>query len=358
MLVACGGGEREPAGPAASERVLHVYNWTDFIGRTTIADFEAKTGIRVVYDTYDSNELLETKLLTGRSGYDVVFPTSTVLARIVPVGVFLKLDKTRLPNFVNLDPEIVARMDTFDPGNQYAIPYTWGTTGIGYNPAMVEKATGTDTIDSWAAVFDPAIASKLAGCGITMLDAPEDVFESAEAYLGTRANNEDLGELAAAEAMVTRVRPYVRSFDATHHVEALASGDTCVALSWSGLMLQARDRGAAAANPVKLKYVIPREGAPLYFDTVAIPADAPHPELAHELLNFLMEPEVIAAISNEIRYPNANAASLPFVSADMRDDPGVYPPPDVRARLYPSVARSQEYSRALNRAWTRVKAGQ
>ena len=359
LLAACGGptGETEPSA-SRREKILHVYNWTDYIGRTTIADFEAKTGIKVVYDTYDSNELIETKLLTGRSGYDVVFPTATVLARMARVGVFLPLDRSKLPNHGNLDPGILERMAGFDPGNRFAIPYMWGTTGLGYNPALVKKAIGTGTIDSWGAVFDPAVASKLAACGITMLDAPEDVFEGAEIYVGNVSYNEDLEELAEAEATVAAVRPFVRSFDSSQHLEMLASGEVCVSLSWSGLMLQARDRGASAASPVEVRYVIPREGAPMWFDTAAIPADAPHPDEAHAFLDFLMEPQVIAAISNDVRYANANAASLPFVSAEMRDDSSIYPGAEMRTKLHPSATRSQEYSRAVNRAWTRVKTGQ
>lgn len=360
LVAACGGPAGEATGPQAAPggKVLHVYNWTDYIGRTTIADFEARTGIQVVYDTYDSNELVETKLLTGRSGYDVVFPTATILARMARVGVFLPLDKSKLPNLANLDPGIMERMTGFDPGNRYAIPYMWGTTGLGYNPALIKKAIGTETIDSWSAVFDPAIASRLAACGITMLDAPEDVFEGAEIYLGNVSYNEDLEELAEAEALVMRVRPYVRSFDSSQHLEMLASGEVCVSLSWSGLMLQARDRGGSVATPVQVRYVIPREGAPMWFDTAAIPADAPHPDNAHAFLDFLMDPQVIAAISNDIRYANANTASLPFVAADMRDDPSIYPSAAMRAKLHPSATRSQEYSRAVNRAWTRVKTGE
>ena len=359
LLAACGGGGKEETEAVApgEPKVVHVYNWTDYIGRTTIADFEAKTGIRVVYDTYDSNEIVETKLLTGRTGYDVVFPTASVLSRLARIGVFLELDRAKLPNFANLDPDILQRLATYDPGNAHSMPYMWGTTGLGYNPALVKKALGTDTLDSWTAVFDPARASKLAACGITMLDAPEDVFEAAEAFAGTPSNNEDLAELAAAEALVTRVRPYVRAFDSSAHVNALASGDICVALSWSGLMLQARDRGAAAATPVEVRYLIPGEGAPMWFDAAAIPADAPHPDNAHAFLNFLMDPQVIAAVSNDIRYANSNAAALPFVAADMRDDPTIYPPADLRSRLLVAATRSQEYSRAVNRAWTRIKTG-
>jgi putrescine transport system substrate-binding protein len=359
LQAACAGDGGDEAGaPAQVEKVVHVYNWVDYIGRTTIADFEAKTGIRVVYDTYDSNEIVETKLLTGRAGYDVVFPTASVLSRLARIGVFLELDRSKLPNFKNLDPEILERMATYDPANRHAMPYMWGTTGLGYNPALVKKTLGTDRLVSWGAVFDPALASKLASCGITLLDAPEDVFEAAEVYLGTAPGNEDPEELAAAEALVAKVRPYVRAFDSSTHVNSLASGDICVALSWSGLMLQARDRGAAAASPVEVRYFIPQEGAPTWFDAAAIPADAPHPDNAHAFLNYLMEPRVIAGVSNDIRYANANAAALPFVAADMRDDPSIYPPADVRSRLHVSATRSQEYSRAVNRAWTRIKTGQ
>jgi len=360
MLAACGGGSNETSDDAAGsgEKILFVYNWADYIGPTTIADFEAKTGIKVTYDTYDSNEVLETKLLTGRSGYDVVFPTATILGRMAKVGVFLELDKDRLPNLANMDPEAMRQVAVNDPGNRHAISYLWGTTGLGYNPAMVAKVLGTDTIDSWGAVFDPAYASKLAKCGITMLDAPEDVFEAAEIYLGTDPGNENLQEMAAAEALVTKARPYVRSFDSNQHLNALASGEVCVALSWSNLMLQARDRGAAATRPVALRYVIPREGAPLWFDAAAILADAPHPANAHRFLDFLMQPEVIASISNDIGAANGNAASLPFVEASLREDPSVYPGADVRERLHVSRERSQQYSRELNRAWTRVKSGQ
>lgn len=359
-LAACGGrGDGGKSGTvAAEEKVLHIYNWTDYIGQTTIADFEAKTGIKVTYDTYDSNEILETKLLTGNTGYDVVFPTSTIVGRMAKVGVFLKLDKARLPNLPNLDPEAMRQVAINDPGNVHTIVYMWGTTGIGYSPAMVKKVLGTDTIDSWSAVFDPATASRLAKCGITMLDAPEDVIETAEIYLGGDPGNEDLGELAAAEELLTNVRPYVHAFDTTQHPSALASGEICVSLSWSGLMHQARARGASAATPVKIAYVIPREGAPLYFDTAAIPADAPHPDNAHAFLNFLMEPEVIAEVTNDIGYANANSASLPFVDAVLRDDPSVYPSEAAREKLHVSRARSQEYSRELNRVWTRIKTGQ
>ena len=360
LLTACGGREEGAAGqgPASEEKVLHVYNWADYIGATTIADFEAKTGIKVTYDTYDSNEVLETKLLTGRTGYDVVFPSQNFLERLNRAGVFLKLDKAKLPNLSNMDPEIMRHVAISDPGNEHSINYMWGTTGIGYNPRMAEEALGTDRIDSWDAIFDPAVAARLSKCGITMLDAPEDVFETARIYLGRDPNSEKAADLAAAEELLTRVRPYVRYFHSSQHVNDLASGEICVSLSWSGLVLQARSRGAAASAPVEVAYVIPDEGATIWFDLVAIPADAPHPDNAHAFLNFLMEPEVIAKISNEIGYANGNAASLPFINDALKNDPGVYPSDEVRKKLHRSGLKSQEFSREQNRAWTRVKTGQ
>ncbi|MGH7178922.1 MAG: polyamine ABC transporter substrate-binding protein, partial [Tepidisphaeraceae bacterium] len=340
------------------DKVLHVYNWSDYIGRTTIADFEAQTGIKVSYDTYDSNEVLETKLLTGRTGYDVVFPSGNFMQRQIRAGVFLKLDKSKLPNLSNMDPDIMRRVAANDPGNDYAINYTWGTTGIGFNPAMVRNVLGTDRIDSWAAVFDPAIASKLAKCGISMLDAPEDVIGSARIFQGRDPNSESPADLSASEELLTSVRPYVRYFHSFQQVNDLASGEICVALSWNGHVLQARARGAAAANPVEVAYVVPIEGAYLWFDMAAIPADAPHPENAHAFLNFLMDPQVIANISNDIGYANGNAASLPFVRDQLRNDPAVFPPDGIRAKLHPTVEFTPAYSRELNRAWTRIKTGQ
>ena len=360
FLTACGssGGDKTNPGPAAEENVLNVYNWADYIGRSTIADFEARTGIKVNYDTYDSNEVLETKLLTGRTGYDVVFPSGNFMQRLVKAGVFLKLDKAKLHNLSAMDPEIMARIAINDPGNEHAISYMWGTTGIGYNPELVRKAIGTDQIDSWDAVFDPAVASRLAKCGISMLDAPEDVFEAARIYLGRDPNSETAEDLAAAEALVSKVRPYVRYFHSSQHVNDLASGEICVSLSWNGLILQARSRGAAAATPVEVAYAIPEEGTTIWFDTAAIPGDAPHPGNAHAFLNYLMDPEVIAGISNEIGYANGNAASLKFVSDELKSDEGVYPTAEIRKKLHPSTLKSQAFSREQNRAWTRVKSGQ
>jgi putrescine transport system substrate-binding protein len=358
-VAACGGKKEEAAeAPKPEEKVLFVYNWSDYIGETTIAEFEAKTGIKVTYDVFDSNEVLETKLLAGKTGYDVVVPSANFLERQIQAGVFLPLDKSKLPNLVNMDPDIMQRVAAHDAGNDHSINYLWGTTGVGYNPDLVKKALGTDTLDSWSAVFDPAIAKKLAKCGISMLDAPSEVMDSALIYLGRDPNSEKAEDLAAAEELLMKVRPYVRYFHSSQYINDLATGEICVSLGWSGDVLQARDRGAEAEKPVRVAYTIPKEGAIMWFDMLAIPTDAPHPGNAHEFLNFIMDPAVAAGISNYVAYANGNAASLPLVSEDLRNDPSVYPTPEVKQKLHAHLAESQEFSRDLNRAWTRVRTGQ
>jgi len=361
LLAACGSDRDKASEPEASappDKVLHVYNWADYIGESTLADFEAKTGIKVTYDTYDSNEILETKMLTGKSGYDVVVPSTVFLRRQVRAGAFQKLDKSKLPNLVHMDSEIMRMITAYDPGNEHAINYVWGTTGIGYNPALVEKALGTRTIESWAAVFDPAVAAKLAKCGIAMLDAPSDIIGLVRIYLGLDLNSVSLQDLAAAEAALMQVRPYVRYFDSSRFISDLASGEICVAVGWSGHVLQARKRGAEAQSPVEVAYAIPQEGAPIWFDMAAIPVDAPNPDNAHAFLDFLMNPEVMAGVSNTIEYANGNAGSRPFIKESLRNDRSVYPPAEVMKTLVPYAETvSPEYDRALNRAWTRVKTG-
>jgi len=359
-LAACGGKKEgeEAAAAQPEEKVLFVYNWSDYIGETTIADFEAKTGIKVTYDMFDSNEVLETKLLAGRTGYDVVVPSASFLERQIKAGVFLKLDKSKLPNLVNMDPEIAKRVALHDPGNEHAINYLWGTTGIGYNPDKVKAALGTDTIDSWAAIFEPANAAKLAKCGIALLDAPSEVMDSVLIYLGRDPNSEKAEDLAAAEAQLMKVREYVKYFHSSQYINDLATGEICVALGWSGDVLQARDRGAEAETPVNVAYAVPKEGAIIWFDMLAIPADAPHPNNAHEFLNFIMEPAVIAGVSNYVAYANGNSASFQLVDESVRTDPSVYPPDEVKQKLHAHLAESQEFSRELNRAWTAVRTGQ
>ena len=360
LLAACGGKDGGEGGgvPAPEEKTLFILNWSDYIGETTVADFEAATGIKVTYAVMDSNEVLETKLLAGRSGYDVVVPTAPFLERQIKAGVYLKLDKSRLPNLVNMDPDIMERTALHDPGNEHSITYLWGTVGIGYNPDMVKKALGTDTIDSWAAVLEPANAARLAKCGIAILDAPSDVFSTALIYVGRDPNSERVEDLAAAEEMLTKVRPYIKYFHSSSYINDLASGEICVAIGWNGDMLQARDRGAEASTPVRVAYAIPKEGAINYFDMLAIPADAPHPGNAHEFINFIMDPAVIAKVSDKVRFANGNLASLPLISEQVRNDPAIFPGPEVRATLRQDLAETPEFSREMNRAWTRVRTGQ
>jgi len=357
VLAACGGGrdEARTAAAAGEEKILNVYNWADYVGERTIADFEARTGIKVNYDVYDSNEVLQTKLLTGGSGYDVVGPSGAPTHHLIQAGALRALDKSKLKNLANLDPRILQIVTAFDPGNEHALPYLWGTTGIGYNPDLVEKALGTRTLDSLSAVFDPAIASKLAKCGITLLDAPNDMFTVAFHYLGLDGNSQRPEDWAAAEAVLKKAAPYVRYYHSSQYVSDLASGEVCVSIGWSGALQQARSRGAQAETPVEVVYVIPKEGAMIWFDMLAIPTDAPHPENAYAFLDYLMEPKVIADISNVVGQANGNAAALPFVAETLRNDPSIYPTNEVFKRLHPDKPWPPEMNREIARAWTRIK---
>jgi|APFre7841882724_1041349.scaffolds.fasta_scaffold05505_5 putrescine transport system substrate-binding protein len=357
FLGACGSGGGSDR-DAEHDKVLHVYNWTDYIAPSTITDFEARSGIKVVYDTYEASEVVETKLLTGNSGYDVVVISSGPTLRLVGAGALQKLDRSKLPNLANLDPRIMQLVTAHDPGNQHVVPYLLGTTGIGYNPGKVEQVLGTRTIDSLAAVFDPAIASKLAKCGLTWLDAPADMFQLAFIYLGLDANSHRPEDRAAAEALLMRVRPHVRYFHSSQYLNDLASGEVCVSVGWSGALQQARVRGAEASEPVDVVYVIPKEGAPLWSDMLAIPVDARHPGNAYAFLDYLMEPEVIAGVTNVVGQANANAASLPDVAEAIREDPSIYPTDEVFKRLTIDRSWSPEQMREIGRAWNRIKAGE
>jgi putrescine transport system substrate-binding protein len=361
VLAACGGKKEADStaqAPVPEEKKVNVLNWSDYVGEATVADFEKATGIKVTYDVFDSNEQLETKLLTGKSGYDIVVPTATFLERQIKAGVFMKLDKSKLPNLKNMDPDIMQRNTAQDPGNEHSIAYLWGTIGLGYNPDMIKKALGTDTIDSWAALLEPENAKKLAKCGITMLDSPTDVFGSVAIYKGLDPNSEKPEDLKVVEDTLLAIRPYVRYFHSSSYINDLAAGEICLALGWNGDVLQARDRGAVATKPVTVRYVIPKEGAINYFDMLAIPADAPHPDNALAFLNYLMDPQVIAKVTNKVRFANGNLASLPYVEDSIKNDPGIYPDAATRKRLFPDLAESQQFSRELNRSWTRVRSGQ
>jgi putrescine transport system substrate-binding protein len=357
-LSACGKKEEAAPTAAAEEKVLNVYNWSDYIAEETVPEFQAKSGIQVNYDVFDSNEVLETKLLAGRTGYDVVVPSASFLERQIKAGVFMKLDKSKLPNLANMDPEIMERVGKHDPGNEYAVPYLWGTTGIGYNPEKVKAALGVDTIDSWAMIFDPENAKKLQSCGLTLLDAPGEVIDSALIFLGRDPNSETPEDLAAAEELLMKIRPFVRYLHSSQYIDDLANGEICVALGWSGDILQAQARGAEAATPVEVAYAIPKEGAIMWFDMLAIPADAPHPNNAHRIHQL---PDGACGHCRRQRLCRLRECQCGLVRDDRRGgahDPSVYPSPEVKAKLYPHLAESQEYSRLSTRAWTRFKTGQ
>jgi putrescine transport system substrate-binding protein len=345
----------------AEAPVLHVYNWSDYIAPDTIRNFTKETGIAVTYDVYDGNEVLEAKLLAGHSGYDVVVPSaSPYMAREIAAGALLPLDKAKLPNLQNLDPRMLAIAATADPGNAHGVPYLWSVTGIGYNVAMLDHALGnaaTAPRDSLALLFDPALAAKLAPCGIEMLDTPEEVFPAALAYLGIDPMSRDLGDLDRAAALLDRVQPDVRRFHSSQYINDLAAGDICLALGYSGDVIQARNRAREAESPVDIAFRVPREGAQMSIDMLAIPKDAPHPDNAHRFIDYILRPEIIAAITNAVSYPNPNLAATRFVAPAIRDDPGIYPPEAMRRRFYLPTAAPRAYERARTRAWNRVKSG-
>lgn len=344
---------------AQEEKVVNVYNWSDYIAPDTIAKFEAETGIKVVYDVFDSNETLEAKLLAGSSGYDVVVPTSGYLRRQIAADIYLPLDKALLPNLANMDPALMASAAAYDEDNAHAVIYMWLTTGIGYNKAKVAERLGADApIDSWSLVFDPANAAKLADCGIAILDSSSDVLPSALAYLGLDPTSSSEEDMEKAAALIETVRPYIRYFHSSQYISDLANGEICVAVGFSGDIFQAADRAVEAGNGIEIGYSIPKEGALLSFDMLAIPADAPNPENAHAFINFIMKPEITAAISNTVYYANANDAALPFVDPAIANDPAIYPTAEVKAKLFPTVTHDARTDRMITRLWTRVRTGQ
>ena len=339
---------------------LHVYNWSDYIAPDTIANFTKETGIAVTYDVYDGNEVLEAKLLAGQSGYDVAVPSaSPFMAREITAGAFRALDKAKLPNLKNLDPAMLALAAEADPGNAYGVPYLWSVTGIGYNEDLVRQAIGPDApTDTLALVFDPQYAEKLSGCGIALLDTPQEVFPAALAYLGLDPKSRDLGDLDKAFAVLEKIRPYVRKFHSSQYINDLAGGDLCVALGYSGDVIQARNRAREAGNKVEIAFRVPKEGAMMSVDMLGIPADAPHPENALRFVDYLLRPAVIADISDAVSYPNPNVPGTALVKPALRDDPAVYPPPEVRRRFFVDLPAPADYERARTRAWTRFKSGE
>lgn len=346
------------AGASAAEGKLHFYNWSDYIGEETIPTFEERTGIDVTYDVFDSNEVLEAKLLAGSTGYDLVVPTGIFMERQVRAGVFQPLDKAKIPNLANLNPQLTDYLAQLDPDNRHAVIYMWGTTGLGLNVDMVTERLGPDApLDSYEILFNPEHLSKLADCGVHVLDAPTELLPIALHYLGLDPNSAKREDFTAVEELLMPIRPHITKFHSSEYVNALANGDICLALGWSGDVLQAADRAAEAENGVTVDYVIPKEGTLMWFDTLAIPADAPNPDAAHAMIDYLLEPEVSAAISNHVAYASANDAAEPFLDEEILNDTRIYPSDAVLARLFPDRASSQAVDRLRTRLWTRFKTG-
>ncbi|MFO1127855.1 MAG: polyamine ABC transporter substrate-binding protein [Rhodospirillales bacterium] len=342
---------------AAEPRVVRVYNWSDYIDDSIIRDFEKESGIKVVYDVYDSNDILETKLLAGKSGYDLVFPSGNFLARQIKAGIFRPLDKAKLPNLKNMDPALMQRLTVYDPGNQYGIPYLWGTTGIAFNVDKIKERMPDAPVDSWKLIFDPAILKRFADCGIYMLDAGDEMIPAALKYLGLDPDSKDPAVLEKAREPLMAIRPFVRKFHSSENINAIANGDICLAVMWSGDAKQAATRAAEVHKGVTVKYNIPKEGAQMWVDMMAIPKDAPNSDEALQLMDYLMRPEVIAKATNFVGYPNANVASQPFVDPALLKDPSVYPPPEVMERLFIVTPSDQKVQRVITRLWQQVKTG-
>jgi putrescine transport system substrate-binding protein len=334
-----------------SHDVLRVYNWPEYIGADTLARFEAETGIRVIYETFDSNETLERSVTVGSTFYDVVVPSSPFFNRQVRAGVYRPLDPALVPNLRGLDPGLAVAAGI--AGNQHGAIYLWGTSGIGYNVDMIVERLGPEApVTSWALVFDPANAERLADCGINLLDSGYEVVPMVLAYLGLPTDSTEPEHLAAAEAALAAIRPYVRSFDSEDYIDALAAGELCVSVAWSGDALMARAR---APEDIRISYAIPEEGTAVFFDVLAIPVEAPNPRGAHAFIDFLLRPDVIAEITNTVYFPNAVPASLPLVTAFLRDDPAIYPDAAVRARLFPPPVHEVRGARGLNGLWSRIR---
>ena len=344
-------------GAQAQERVVNVYNWSDYIDPKNLDDFTKETGVKVIYDTYDSNETLETKLLAGQTGYDVVVPSATFLQRQIQAGVYQKLDKSKLPNMKGLWPAIVQRLAAYDPGNQYAVNYMWYSVGIAWNVDKVKQRLGDKPLDSWDYALKPDLIKKLADCGVYMIDSPEDLFAAALRFVGLPPDSKSPDAIHRAADALIRIKPYVKKFHSSEYINALANGDICMAVGWAGDAFQARNRAREAGNGVDVSFAIPREGALMSLDNFAIPKDAPHVDAAHLFIDYMMRPEVAARNTALTNFANGVIASKPFVPKEALDNPAIYPTDDVLARLYTVSANDQTTQRFITREWTRVKSG-
>ena len=341
----------------ADDKVLHVYNWSDYIAPDTIANFEKESGIKVVYDVFDSNETLEAKLLAGKSGYDIVVPSNNFLAKQIKAGVYQELDKSKLSNYDNLNKSLLKAVSVSDPDNKHAFPYMWGSIGIGYNPEKVKAALGVDKIDSWDVLLKPENIAKLKSCGVSFLDSPTEMLPVALHYLGLQTDTQKKEDLKKAEDLFLKIRPSIGYFHSSKYISDLANGNICVAVGYSGDIQQAKSRAAEAGGKVKVAYDIPKEGAGSFYDMVAIPKDAENVEAAYKFMNYLLEPKVMAGITNSVRFPNGNEKATALVDKDITSDPGIYPPAEVQAKLYAIADLPAATQREMTRSWTKIKSG-
>jgi putrescine transport system substrate-binding protein len=361
-LAAC--GRHPPPAPAGavsrdrdSEARLNIYNWSDYIAPDIVPAFEREYGIKVHYDVFDANTVLQTKLLTGNTGYDIVVPSANFMAQQIQAGVFQKLDKSLLPNLRNVDPDLIRRMESLDPGLAHSVNYFWGTSGIGYNADRIKAAMPDAPVNSLAMFYDPAVVSRFKSCGVIIVDEPAEVVSTVLLYLGRDPHSEKLEDLAAAEKVLMAIRANIRYVQAEQYLDDLANGEICLALGWSGDVLNAAARAREANRGVAIRYNIPKEGAVLFFDMMAIPADAPHPRNAHLFINYMLRPEVAARNSSFVHYASANSAAYPLIDPQVRSNPSIFPPPEVMQRLVVDLPHSPAYLRALTRTWTRFKTG-
>lgn len=358
MLVACSVLALNTAS-ADEEKILNIYNWSDYIDPTIIPDFEKETGIRVVYDVFDSNEVLEAKLLSGKTGYDIVVPSSDFLSRQIQAGVFRKLNKANIPNLKNLDPAQMTMLSKIDPNNDYAIPYEQGTTGIAYNLDQVAKRMGVDyKVDSWDLVFKPELLAKFNDCGVAVLNAPTEVIATAMHYLGLPTQPVNPKAYAPAEELLLKMRDNVTYFHSSQSINDLANGDICIAVAWSGDMLQAASRAKEAQNGVNINYIVPKEGALVFYDMIAIPADADHPENAEKFINFLLRPENIAKVSSYTSYANSVPASKEFVISSVRDNENIFLTAEMMSKCFMNGPLPNKVNKAINKLWAKVKTGE
>lgn len=343
---------------AHAEGELNIYNWSDYIGENTVANFEKEYNVKVRYDTYDGNETLEAKLVVGNTGYDIVFPSSSFFARQIKSGLYMKLDRSKLTNWSNLDQWVLKNQAAYDPGNVYAVPYMWGTNGFTYNVDMINQRLPNAPVDSLKMVFDPDVVSKFQDCGVSWLDSPEDVFPLALAYMGKDPTSQNPDDIVAATDMLMKARPYIRLFDSQQYLNSLPNSDICMAMTWSGDYAVAAARAAEAGVKITLAYTVPKEGSNLWFDAMLIPKDAPNPDNAHLFLNYMMRPDVIAESTNYIGYANGNEASKKFISPDILNDQAIYPGAETQKRMFQSMVRDEAMQRVITREWTRLKTGQ